>query len=570
MNDFGLWSIVPPLVAIVLAIVTRRVIPSLFLGVLAAAVVYSWSSLKDDSGAFHTMGIVQYVPNVLVHLFESFLWPSLIDPDHLRVFAFTLMMGAMVGVIHVSGGMIAIAHLFAPLAKTRLGGQLVTYVMGLVIFFDDYANTLLVGNTMRPITDRLKISREKLAYIVDTTAAPISGLALVSTWVATEISYVDEGTKGVIEKYGPEAFTGSYEGFWIIALTIPYRFYILLALVFVPMLILLRRDFGSMQRAEQLALSGVIDSRHPVSSLESEDSQQVQGTWVNAVVPIVVMVFAVLGLIISTGWHSLLAENQEPTIWSAFPQGNSYVALVYGSLAGWAVAAAICFFQRTVSLKDIQSASLAGARSVVPALMILWMAWSLSSSTEFLQTGEFLSSLINPESKPDWMSQSLFDQYLSVVSIQTLPTLIFVIACSIAFATGTSWGTMAVMTPLVVSIVYDILVKNGGPVSMSDPHMLAAVGSVLAGAIFGDHCSPISDTTVLSSQSSSCNHILHVRTQMTYAFAVGVVSVVCGTLPVGYGWSVYLALPIGVIALFGIILLFGRKVREEDAAPELK
>ncbi len=468
--------VAPPFVAVILAIVTRRVIASLFFGILAAAVLLSYPQLFNDGGQFVAVGMWRFTTTTCNYLFESFLWKSLFNEDHLRVICFTLLMGAMVGVIHRSGGMTGIAQLFAPIAKTRLGGQMAAWLMGMVVFFDDYANTLLVGNTMRPITDRLRISREKLAYIVDTTAAPVAGLSLISTWVASEISYVDDGTKRILDNYGDAAFLGSHEGFWVICQTIPYRFYILLAIFFVPMLILLRRDFGSMLQAEKLASEGTIDPRHPVSTLDRHhDASESAGRWLNAILPVMTMVVGVIGLIIATGWTSIVAHGGQPTVWSAFPKGDSYVALVYGSLAGLAASIFLTRVQRLASWEQIRAAAAAGASAVIPALVVLWLAWSLSLSTkdEFLNTGQFLSALVNPTTKPDWMTQWMYDSYCSIVSVNMMPTLVFIVASLISFATGTSWGTMTIMTPLVVVVMYELLAKNGQGVSMSNTLMLS-------------------------------------------------------------------------------------------------
>ena len=555
--------IAPPLVAIVLAITTRRVVPSLFFGVVAAALLVAYPQLFDASGQFAPSHLWSFLQSSAIHVGESFLWPSLADADHLRVIAFTMLMGAMVGVIHRSGGMRGIATMFAPLAKTRWGGQMATWLMGLVIFFDDYANALLVGNTMRPITDRLKISREKLAFIVDTTSAPIAGLALISTWVAGEMSYVDDGTQRVLAQYGEGALVGSTESFWIICQTIPYRFYMLFAIVFVPLLIVLRRDFGSMLTAERLACSGTVNSIHPAYALDHEEHPAAErGRWLNAVIPVVTMIAAVLALIVATGWASLQRDGKPATLWRAFPAGNSYVALLYGSLAGLFVAALVARLRGAATWSALRSAAAGGALTVIPALTILWLSWSLSLSTkeQFLDSAQFLSGLLNPVARPEWISPWLFETYQSLVSPYTMPTLVFVVAGVIAFATGTSWGTMAILTPLVVVVMYEMLAKlgGGGPVSMSHPLMLASVGSVLAGAIFGDHCSPISDTTVLSSQASNCNHIAHVQTQMTYAITVALVSILAGTLLVGWGLNVWLALILGCGVLLAVIWFFGK------------
>jgi Na+/H+ antiporter NhaC len=525
-HPFGWWSLAPPVTAIVLAIATRRVIPSLAIGVLAGALLLAGGD-----------------PRVAIpEMFEEHLWENLIEESHLRVFVFTTLMGAMVGVIHRSGGMHGVVNALAPLARRRRGGQFITWVLGLVVFFDDYANTLLLGTTLRPLADRLRISREKLAYLVDSTAAPVSGLAIISTWIAGELSYIEEGISGL-------PFAEATDPFTLFVQSIPYRFYVLWALLFVPVVALLGRDFGPMLSAERRALAGSAAKRNarPTAMPDAAAEVATPGRWWNAVVPILLTIGVTLWLLIATGMAALAADPDaelgERTWIMVMGSGDSYLAFVYGSLAGFVAAVLLARGQAILSWEQIGGSAAEGARHMAPALAILWLAWTLSGMTDekYLDAGQFLGARLQ-----------------ETVSLPLAPTMVFVLASLVAFCTGTSWGTMSILTPLVIQAVYAMLAVAGEPVSPHHPLFLGSVGSVLAGAIFGDHCSPISDTTVLSSQASGCNHIDHVRTQMPYALLVGAAAILLGTLPLGLGASVWILLPIGITALAAALLVLGR------------
>jgi Na+/H+ antiporter NhaC len=534
-HPFGWWSLVPPVAAIVLAIATRRVVLSLAAGVLAGALILAGGNP------------LRAVPA----MFEDHLWTNLIDESHLRVFVFTTLMGAMVGVIYRSGGMHGVVEKLAPLARNRRGGQLTTWLLGLVIFFDDYANTLLLGTTMRPLADRLRISREKLAYLVDSTAAPVSGLALISTWIAGEISYIEDGLAGL-------TFTESTDGFRLFVESIPYRFYVVWALLFVPLVALFGRDFGPMLAAERRSLRGETVTSNPASedAASREREKPLPGRWWNAALPVAITIAVTLWLLTATGSAALEEEaaqqgaDVERSIMTIIGSGDSYLALVYASLSGLAAAVLLARGEAILSWAEIRRAALEGARHMAPALAILWLAWSLSGVTkaEHLATGSFLGDLLREH-----------------VSLHWAPTMIFVLASIVAFCTGTSWGTMSILTPLVIQVMHAMLSAGGEPVDPHHPLFIGAVGSVLAGAIFGDHCSPISDTTVLSSMASGCHHVDHVRTQLPYAMIVAAASVLLGTVPLAFGLSVWLLLPIGLVALAISLLLIGR--RAENGAP---
>ncbi|MEX0818838.1 MAG: Na+/H+ antiporter NhaC family protein [Pirellulaceae bacterium] len=523
-DSYGCLSLLPPLIAIVLAIATHRVVVSLLAGVFVGTLILA------NGNPFIAIGTT----------FETHLWDSLRDDDHLRVFVFTLLMGAMVGVMQRSGGMEAIVNGIAPWARSRRRGQLTVWVLGLIVFFDDYANTLLLGHTMRPLTDRLRISREKLAYLVDSTAAPVSGLALVSTWVAGEIGYIQDGLDGT-----PLAESAS--AFELFITTIPYRFYVLWALLFVPLVALLGRDFGAMLAAERRAFRA-----KPATPTHGGNHHTGLSQWPNAVIPVLTVVAVTIVLISTTGWRAIADDTTvEHSLLNIFGNGDSYLALMYGSLTGLAMALLLAWTNARVGLTDLKTAAGNGAAQVIPALTILWLAWGLSGLTkaDYLGTGEYLGQLL-----------------AGSVDIRWMPTIVFILASVVAFSTGTSWGTMGILMPLVVPTTIQLLGSSGSAVSANDPLLIGSIAGVLAGAIFGDHCSPISDTTVLSSQASGCDHIAHVRTQMPYALLVAGVSVVCGTIPIGFGASVWWVLPIGVLVMTISLWAVGKRSSDTNAS----
>jgi Na+/H+ antiporter NhaC len=559
MHPYGFLSLLPPVVAIVLAIATRRVILSLLLGVLVGAVVMAWTSLAGPPGESHLLRqVIWTLPVAIGETIETHLWQTLIDEDRLRVFAFTLLMGAMVGIITRGGGMRGLVDALAPLARSRRGGQLVAWALGLLIFFDDYANTLLLGSTLRPLCDRLKISREKLAYVVDSTAAPVAGLAVVSTWVAGEIGFIQDGLDKLPQEDSWNAFTLFIE-------SIAYRFYVLWALLMVMAIAALGRDYGPMLQAERKSWRKEPpesdQSSAPARQASQHDAEEESppiAHWINAVAPVVVTVGVIVVALYETGLAAA-RDKDLPTTWmSIFGEANAYSSLVWGALAGVAVAALMTGAQRLLDVDQITDAAARGARLMVPALAILWLAAALSTMTggelakngsfpeaaERMYTGEYLGTLL-AGNLPAWL----------------LPTVVFVLSGAVAFATGTSWGTMGIIMPLAIPLVVGALDAGGG-VDSSDPILLCSIGGVLAGAIFGDHCSPISDTTVLSSQASGCDHVAHVWTQLPYALTAGGVSILLGTLPVGLGLSVWIALPLGAGAVLGLVWLFGSTVEE--------
>ena len=540
-HPHGWLSLVPPLVAIVVAIATKRVIGPLLIGVLAGAVL-----VERNAGAS--------VPLAMAIRFFEFLWESVKDKDHLYAFAFSMLLAAMVGVLEHCGGMRDLVARLSRRIRTRAGAQRMMFGSGLALFFDDYANTLLIGGTMRGAADRYGVSREKLAYLVDSTAAPVAGLAVISTWSAIEISYMQEGLveAGVTDPAAP---------LWLFLRSIPHRFYCWLALAFIAVNVFSGRDWGPMLRAEQAARP-----RPPADVAETSINTRFP-LWIAAIVPVLVCVAVVLFFLVRTGLASEDLPPLDGMVWwqkagTIMGNGNSFVALTYGGGLGWLTAIILHAIGGRTDAATLAWSSVRGAWQMLPAMFILWLAWAIASVTgkDMLDTGGYLSAMLNNQLDP-----------------RLLPTLVFALAGGVAFATGTSWGTMGILTPLSVNLAIRMTqpAMNAGAGLDLDlaatemaadwqswighPIVLSTSGAVLAGAILGDHCSPISDTTVLSSRSSGCDHVAHVRTQMPYALSVAGVSIALGTIPAALGVSAWLCLFLGILAVIGLLYGLGRR-----------
>ena len=529
----GWISLLPPLLAIVLALVFKEVVTSLFLGVWLGGFFYA--GLNPITGTMRAI--------------DTFITPVLVNYDHAAILVFSFLLGGMVGVISKSGGTQGIVEAVRPLATTPRRAQLATYLSGLAIFFDDYANTLIVGNTMRPITDRMKVSREKLAYIVDSTAAPVAAIVFVSTWVGFEISLIADGLAAAASQSGttPEvaAALGSANAFTIFIHSIPYLFYPLLALLMVGLIVVLQRDFGPMLQAERRASRGEGLHREGamlMSEAGSDKMEPVEGAplrWYNAVLPVLTVVLVVLLGLYLQGRSNL---GRPGTLWEIFAEASAFDALLWGSLAGCIVSIVLAVGQRILSVHQAIDGLVGGMRAMFLAGIILVLAWSLGLVTEVLGTAPYISGLLEGN-----------------LPAQLLPALVFVTAASIAFATGTSWGTMGILLPIVIPLA----VALGGTVEPEAGTayviLIGSIASVLAGSIFGDHCSPISDTTVMSSMASACDHVDHVRTQLPYALVVGVVGIVIGNILTAYGFPVWVSLLLGAAILFALLRFYGQK-----------
>lgn len=518
----GWLSLVPPLLAIILALITRDVLVSLFLGVLSGAFVFA--------GFAPTTAIARTVDRYIVG--------ALADTDHASIIVFTALLGGMVGLITKSGGTQGVIARLTGFATNARRGQLATWFMGLTVFFDDYANTLIVGPTMRPITDRLRISREKLAYIVDSTAAPVVCLIPISTWVGFEIGLIGDAFSNL--GLPMDAYTSFIR-------SIPYRFYPLLAVVTVALVAWSGRDLGAMYRAEVRARrDGKVldDDAKPIADYANAAMLPEEGTPKrarNAILPILTVVLVtIIGLYRSGASGLARAEGTSTGEWirQVLENANSYQALLWASLSGALLALLLPLGQRIFSLEDGIKAMVEGFKSMIMALIVLTLAWSLGAVCGDLRTADFLVSLTS-----------------DVLSPALVPLLTFLIAAAVAFATGASWGAMGILTPLVIPICHNLMAQAGTEIGGTTymAVMSATIASVLSGAVWGDHCSPISDTTILSSMATGCDHIAHVRTQLPYALTVGGLAALLGCLPAGFGVVPWLSLATAFAIIVAII-----------------
>ena len=513
-------SVVPPLLAIVLAFVLRSVIPSLFIGILMGAWAINGMTF---AGAF--AGIFD---TVTIYIFEA-----VIDPDHAAIMLFTFLIGGMVGVVSYNGGMVGVVNRVIPLARTSRRGQGVIAGLGLAIFFDDYANTMIVGNATRPISDHLKISREKLAYLVDSTAAPVATIAVITTWIGFQVGLIEEAIVG-LEGIGQNAYS-------LFLNSIPYSFYPMLAIFFVFLVVVTGRDFGPMYRAEVRALATGEVSRKPVSGTKVPGDDEfghkdgIPCRAINAVLPILVLIGGVIvGMYIS---------GDGDTLQEVVGSADAYLVLIWSSLSSCLVAAALSLSQRILTLNETVDAWMSGARFMLSGLVILVMAWAVADVTSNLQTAPYLISVLGDQLSP-----------------YTLPAIVFLLSAAAGFGSGSSWGVMAIMMPLVVPLCWAVL-QNYGIADAAHMHILySCIACVLTGAVWSDHCSPISDTTVLSSLATGCDHMDHVATQIPYALLGGVVALTIGTLPAGYGLPWWVLLLTSAAILFVVHRLLGRSV----------
>lgn len=519
----GWVSLLPPIVAIGIALAFRQVIPALFIGVWFGAWVAEgltipglWVGLLD-------------VPNVWV--LEAIAPPDG-DTSHASIVVFTILIGGLVGIIARNGGTSGIVAAVTRWTTSRRSAQTVTASLGVVVFFDDYANTLVVGNSMRPVTDRLRVSREKLAYLVDSTAAPVASLALISTWIGFEVGLIQDALDAIgVDESAYSAFVSS----------LGYRFYPVLALVLVFAVALTARELGPMHAAEVRAArtgeTSRTDNPAAIDEPEMSPKEGVPHRLVNAVVPLVVLVGGTLGFLFVTGEGSTVRE----IVGSA----DSYASLVYGSIVAIVVAGVMTIAQRVLSLSETVQAWFAGVKSVLYVLIVLVLAWALSAVTGELGTAEYLADLLG-SGLPMWI----------------LPALLFVTASATSFATGTSWGTMGILMPLAVPLTWAVALNEALANDAALSALYVSISTILAGAVFGDHCSPISDTTVLSSLASGCEPIDHVRTQLPYALLAGGAAVVALIL-IGVGLPWWIIWPVAVVGVLGYLRWFGRVVAEE-------
>ena len=489
------WSLLPPIIAIALALITKEVYSSLFIGIVVGGLLYS-------NFAFEA---------TVLHVFNDGIVASVTDSYNMGILIFLVILGAMVCLMNKAGGSAAFGRWAKVHIKSRVGAQLASILLGCLIFIDDYFNCLTVGSVMQPITDKHNISRVKLAYIIDATAAPVCIIAPISSWAAAVAGFAEDG-----------------QGFSLFLRAIPYNYYALLTIVMMVGLVLMKADYGPMARFEKNAREkgDLFSGANPYASVKEEDMDG-KGAVADLVFPVsVVVVFCVIGMLYSGGFFSGVGFIE------AFSNSDASVGLMLGSAFALVVAFIYYQIRRSMSFKDMMACVPEGFKAMVPAILILTFAWSLKGMTDSLGAKYFVRDFVQT----------------SATGVQMLlPVIVFAIGCLLAFATGTSWGTFGILIPIVQNVF-----------SMDDPMAIVCISACMAGAVCGDHCSPISDTTIMASAGAQCDHVNHVSTQLPYAItcaAVSGVTYLIAGLLVHFGITGMIALPIGIVLMLGTLFV---------------
>jgi len=508
-------SILPPLIAIALAFLTKSIVPSLFVAIWFG----SWAVNGLTFGGIFTG---------LLDSFNVFILNTILDRDHAVIALFTLMLGGMVGIIYRNGGMHGIIQLLIKKANTPKKGQISIWLFGIIIFFDDYSNTLIVGNTSRLLCDRLGISREKLAYLVDSTSAPVATVAVITTWIGFQISIISDSIENI---------SGISESAYLLFIhSIAYSFYPFLALFLVGLVVTMGKDFGPMVEAEIRARKNKnkkVEKTVQDNGEELRVKENIPHRAVNAILPIAVLVVSMFYFIFSSG--------QGETIKDILGSADTFSALMHSTLLSAFVATLLSVGQRILSLNETFEAWYNGLKFMMMGLLVLVLAWALADISKDLHTADYIVSVLGDK-----------------IPIQILPTVVFFIAAVTAFGSGSSWGVMAILMPLVIPLCWAVMENYGGPGPENIHILYSTIACVLTGAVWADHCSPISDTTILTSMASGCDLMDHVKTQMPYALIAGSIALFIGTLPAGFGVPWWLLLGLGFILLFIIINTYGK------------
>ena len=489
------WSLVPAVIAIGLALITKEVYTSLFLGIIVGSALYSNFSFEGT----------------ITHAFNDGIVASVADPYNVGILVFLVILGVLVNLMNKAGGSAAFGRWASSHIKSRAGAQIATIALGVLIFIDDYFNCLTVGSVMRPVSDKSKISRAKLAYLIDATAAPVCIIAPVSSWAAAVSSYVEDGN-----------------GLYLFIRAIPFNFYALLTIVMMIFLALTGLDYGPMLKHERNAKEkGDIFSDMKRLADAAEEKTNPKGTVMDLILPIIVLITScIIGMIYSGGFF-----DGESFI-NAFSNSDASVGLMLGSAVTLVITMFYYLIRRVMSFKDMTDCLPEGFKSMVPAILILVLAWSLKATTDSLGAKEYVEGLVSS----------------SAVGFQSfLPAIVFVIACFLSFSTGTSWGTFGILIPITLGVF-----------PLDDPLGVVCVSACMAGAVCGDHCSPISDTTIMASAGAQCDHVTHVSTQLPYALTAAGVSAVAYVIA-GFIPNAVIALPVAVILML-ITLFVMRKV----------
>ncbi len=496
------WALVPPIVAIGLALLTKEVYSSLFVGILMGGILYSGLNFEMT----------------IVHIFEDGIIGVLSDSYNVGILVFLVILGAMVSLMNKAGGSAAFGQFAAGKIHSRVGAQLATVLLGVLIFIDDYFNCLTVGSVMRPVTDKFNVSRAKLAYLIDATAAPVCIIAPISSWAAAVTGFVE-----------------GEDGFSIFIRAIPYNFYALLTIVMMVGMVVMRVEFGSMKTHEKNAVKGDLYTTpgRPYDYAKDEHVA-VRGKVMDLLIPIVSLIICcVIGMLYTGGFFS------GTDFVTAFSESDASLGLTLGSFFGLIITIGLYQIRRVLSFSDCMACIPEGFKAMVPAILILTFAWTLKAMTDSLGADVYVASLVASSAKG---------------FLNFLPAIIFVVGCLLAFATGTSWGTFGILIPIVVAVF-----ENSNP-----QLMIISISACMAGAVCGDHCSPISDTTIMASAGAQCEHVNHVMTQLPYAATAALISFVT-YIVAGFVQTAWISLAVGIILMIGalmVIRLLGNTVTE--------
>ena len=495
------WALVPPVVAIVLALITKEVYSSLFVGIVIGGLFWSGFSFE----------------NTVLHVFQDGIVGVLTDSYNMGILVFLVILGIMVCMMNKAGGSAAFGRWASVHIKTRIGAQLATIVLGVLIFIDDYFNCLTVGSVMRPITDKHQVSRAKLAYLIDATAAPVCIIAPISSWAAAVTGFVE-----------------GEDGFSIFLRAIPFNYYALLTILTMVLLVVLKIDYGSMRVHEDNALKGDIYTTPDRPYADAQDDVvEEKGGVIDLVFPILVLIgCCIIGMLYSGGFFSGVSFVE------AFSASDASVGLMLGSFFAFVITVIFYALRRVLKFTDSMACIPDGFKAMVPAILILTFAWTLKAMTDSLGAAEYVAGVM---------------ETAATGLVNFLPAIIFLVGCFLAFATGTSWGTFGILIPIVVAVFQ----------GTNETMMIISISACMAGAVCGDHCSPISDTTIMASAGAQCNHVNHVSTQLPYAMTVAAVSFVTYIIA-GFVQNAWICLPIGIILMTGTLLVIRAITGKEE------
>lgn len=504
MYNETFWALVPPIVAIALALITKEVYSSLFVGIVVGGLLYA---------EFNVVAAFE-------HLYNDGLVSVLSDSYNVGILIFLVVLGAMVALMNNAGGSAAFGQFAAKKIKTRVGAQLATVALGVLIFIDDYFNCLTVGSVMRPVTDEHKISRAKLAYLIDATAAPICIIAPISSWAAAVAGFVE-----------------GEDGFAVFIKAIPYNYYAILTIVMMLTIAIFNIDFGPMKKHEANALNGDLFTSGKAATTEEKIPTNDKGKVIDLVFPVVVLIACcVIGMIYSGGFFS----DPDTNFVTAFSNSDASIGLAMGSITALIITVVFYLCRKVLTFKKCMECLPDGFKQMVPAILILTFAWTLKAMTDSLGAKEYVANIIAGS---------------AAGFVSFLPAIVFLVGCFLAFATGTSWGTFGILIPIVVAVF-----------SGTNPQlMIISISACMAGAVCGDHCSPISDTTIMASAGAQSDHINHVNTQLPYALTCAGVSFITYVVA-GFSQNAWIALPVGILLMIFVMYIIKYATTPKEAA----